>query len=144
MFMLLAGRLDKCWNLSAAACGVYIALGGQYLADLASKDNHEEAMEIRYCLSLSYMFDKAISMSIDRAPCLPEMDLDLVLLMPNDLSRPFTALVNTFMEIAKVQEQILRSMGTQATSSVRVEKIQELQRMMWQIGGKMKEVIFLL
>ena len=137
---MLTGRLQNCWHLSSAASRTCVALGGRYFASLASGPSTDEAMEARYCLTLCYMFDKSLSLSMNRASCLPDMELDVFMLVPATPDRPFTALINIFLELAQVQDGIVRDTKTRGSSNVRLERIQALQQKMWQIRDRMQEV----
>jgi hypothetical protein len=140
MFMLLKGRIEQCWNLSTAASRTCLALSGKHLSDLASRDDESAAHEARYCFCLSYMFDKALSMSLDRLPSLPSTVPGMSLFVPNSPTRPFTVLLNVFIEFAKVQDNLVRNVKSQTVSTIRLKHIQELQGIMWQIRTTIQEV----
>ncbi|KAF3005243.1 hypothetical protein E8E14_004419 [Neopestalotiopsis sp. 37M] len=139
MFMLLKGRIEQCWNLSTAASRTCLALSGKHLSDLASRDDESAAHEARYCFCLSYMFDKALSMSMDRLPSLPSTVPGMSLSVPNSPTKPFTVLLNVFIEFAKVQDYLVRNVKSQTVSIIRLKHIQELQGIMWQIRTTIQE-----
>ncbi|KAK7423841.1 hypothetical protein QQZ08_008885 [Neonectria magnoliae] len=138
LFQALLSGLDKCWNLIATVSKVCIALGGQRLANLATTSS-DESLETRYSLSLCYMFDKALAMSMNRAPCLPDMEINAEQLVPTTRSNPNTALYYIFLQLAQVQDQLLRDMRHQGDASQDVlERMQKVQQTMWRIQDKMR------
>ena len=140
MFMLLTGRLEKCWQLTASVSRVCVALGGRYLASLAAASSADESLEVRYSLALCYMFDKALSMSMNRPSFLPDMNLNASMLVPSDASRPCTALVHIFLELSQVQDYIVRDMRPRKDQKDLLNKVQILQHKMWKIRDKMRQV----
>lgn len=146
MFMLLTGRLEKCWQLSTAVSRVCIALGGQYFANLASLSNAEDSSAARYGLALCFMFDKSLSMSMNRASALPDMKLNPSALMKSDPNRPHTALLNIYLELAVVQDGIVRGQRFWAVSnraSHLLDLVQSLQQKMWKIRENIELVRYL-
>jgi hypothetical protein len=140
LFAQLTGRLEQCWQLSVAATRVCIALGGQYIARIASDLGAINSREIRYCLCLCYMFDKALSMSMNRPSSFPDMKINIAMLVPMDATRPFTTIVNIFLELAQVQDTIIRDMRSQDDSKKRANGVLELQNRMWGIRSKIVDV----
>ena len=138
--MLLTGNLEKCWQLSSAASRVCVALGGQHLASLASSNTESESRYVRYDICLTYMLDKALSMSLNRAASLPDMKLNVSQLIWSDPAKPFTGLVTIYLELNQVQDAIIRPMRNREEPQKRIERVQCLQRKMWEIQTRINEV----
>ncbi|KAM0328791.1 hypothetical protein ACHAQA_005205 [Verticillium albo-atrum] len=138
MFMIHTGRLEKCWNLSSAASRVCVALGGGYFTNLANTANTEESTAARYCLTLCFMFDKSLSLTMNRVSSLPDINLNVAMVTPFDPSRPYTALPDVYLEFALVQDEIIKGRQRRGEVNRQLDLVQNLQQKMWPIGEKIR------
>ncbi|KXH38486.1 hypothetical protein CSIM01_05611 [Colletotrichum simmondsii] len=139
MFMLLSGKLETCWQLSASASRVCMALGGPRRISSQTMAAHE-LRETRYTLSICYMFDRALALSMNRCLSLPEFDMNPAELVPPDAKKPYTSLIQVFLQLAEVQSDIvhhtkIKNMKTRDD----VETVQTLQGKMWKIKETIRE-----
>lgn len=140
MFMLLSGKLEMCWQLSASASRVCMALGGPRRISSHTMAAHE-LRESRYTLSICYMFDRALALSMNRWLSLPEFDMNPAELVPPDTKKPYTSLIQVFLQLAEVQSDIVHHTKTKNMKAREdVETVQALQGKMWKIKETIKEV----
>ncbi|KAM0280071.1 hypothetical protein ACHAQH_004267 [Verticillium albo-atrum] len=138
MFMIHTGRVEKSWNLSSAASRVCVALGGRYFTNLATTANTAESTAARYCLTLCFMFDKSLSLTMNRVSALPDINLNVSMVTPFDPSRPYTALPDVYLEFALVQHEIIKGRQRRAEVNRQMDLVQSLQQKMWPIGEKIR------
>lgn len=135
------GQPNQCWALNAAACRVCVALGGRFLANIAS---NESSWDVRGSICWCYILDKALSMNLSRPACLPEMNLNAAVLAPLDPTRPFSAIISILLDLSNIQDSILLEMrsrpGKKDPDQKRAANIEILERRMRQIRSKMNEV----
>ncbi|KXH26761.1 hypothetical protein CSAL01_00307 [Colletotrichum salicis] len=131
MFMLLSGKLEMCWQLSASASRICMALGGPRRINSQTKAIHE-LRETRYTLSTCYMFDRALALSMNRCLSLPDFDMNPTELVPTDAEKPYTSLIQVFLQLAEVQSDVVHHAKTKKTME-NVEAVQTLQGKMWKI-----------
>ncbi|KAF4488354.1 hypothetical protein CGGC5_v004317 [Colletotrichum fructicola Nara gc5] len=137
MYMLLSGKLEKCWQLSTAACRTCMALGGpQLISSPSDKFGSEEA---RYGLSLCYMFDKALALSMNRTACLPDMNLDTTDLLGPDPAKPHTYLLHVYLRLAEIQNEIVHGSRERSNSKDMLSRVQCMQQEMWKIKETIRE-----
>ena len=142
MIFQMAGDIDECMQLSAAACMVCTLLGGQYFARLALSASKEESFEVRHSLGHCYILDKALSMVLHRQAILPEMEVNTSLLLPPTIDMPSAPILNIYLEFAKVQDTISRNVRTPQShhGEVTTELVQSLQQRMRSIREKIRMV----
>ncbi|EGY23616.1 uncharacterized protein VDAG_05054 [Verticillium dahliae VdLs.17] len=138
MFMIHTGRVEKSWNLSSAASRVCVALGGRYFTNLATTANSAEATAARYCLTLCFMFDKSLSLTMNRVSALPDINLNVAMVTPFDPSRPYTALPDVYLEFALVSDEIIKGRQRRPEVNRQMDVVQSLQQKMWPIGEKIR------
>ncbi|KAK0381139.1 hypothetical protein CLIM01_01496 [Colletotrichum limetticola] len=139
MFMLLSGKLEMCWQLSASASRVCMALGGPRRISSQTMAAHE-LRETRYTLSICYMFDRALALSMNRCLSLPEFDMNPAELVPPDAKKPYTSLIQVFLQLAEVQSEIVHHMEIKNMKAREdVGTIQTLQGKMWKIKETIRE-----
>ncbi|KAK1624339.1 hypothetical protein BDP81DRAFT_502080 [Colletotrichum phormii] len=131
MFMLLSGKLEMCWQLSASASRICMALGGPRRISSQTMAIHE-LRETRYTLSICYMFDRALALSMNRCLSLPRFDMNPTELVPTDAEKPYTSLIQVFLQLAEVQSDVVHHAKTKKTME-NVETVQTLQGKMWKI-----------
>ncbi|KAH9233267.1 hypothetical protein K456DRAFT_1838298, partial [Colletotrichum gloeosporioides 23] len=137
MYMLLSGKLEKCWQLSTAACRICMALGGlQLISAPSDKFGSEEA---RYGLSLCYMFDKALALSMNRTACLPDMNIDPTELLGPDPAKPHTYLLHVYLRLAEIQNEIVHGSRERNNSKNMLSRVQGMQQEMWKIKETIRE-----
>ncbi|KAL0766918.1 hypothetical protein CaCOL14_010489 [Colletotrichum acutatum] len=139
MFMLLSGKLEMCWQLSASASRVCMALGGPRRISSQTMAAHE-LRETRYTLSICYMFDRALALSMNRCLSLPEFDMNPAELVPTDAKKPYTSLIQVFLQLAEVQSDIVHHTKIKNMKAREdVETVQTLQGKMWKIKETIRE-----
>ncbi|KAG7107739.1 hypothetical protein HYQ44_013009 [Verticillium longisporum] len=138
MFMIHTGRVEKSWNLSSAASRVCVALGGRYFTNLATTANSAEATAARYCLTLCFMFDKSLSLTMNRVSALPDINLNVAMVTPFDPSRPYTALPDVYLEFALISDEIIKGRQRRPEVNRQMDVVQSLQQKMWPIGEKIR------
>ncbi|KAK1675372.1 hypothetical protein BDP55DRAFT_715536 [Colletotrichum godetiae] len=131
MFMLLSGKLEMCWQLSASASRICMALGGPRRISSQTMASHE-LRETRYTLSICYIFDRALALSMNRCLSLPEFDINPTELVPTDAEKPYTSLIQVFLQLAEVQSNVVQHAKTKNVME-NVETVQKLQGKMWKI-----------
>lgn len=136
MLFQLAGNVDKCSQLSSAACLVCSQLGGRYLAELAASASKQDSLEARQCLCHCYTIDKSLSMSLGRRSYLPEMELNATMLIPVVPEMPSAPISNIYLEFAKVQDEIAREMRLQQSAREQEER----PRIFHELRSRMEEI----
>lgn len=138
----MAGSVDKCAQLSTAACVVCTHLGGRYFANLAAGASQAESLEVRQSLGHCYILDKSLAMTLGRRSFLPEMEVDAAMLIPPAVEKPSAPIFNVYIEFAKIQDSIARDMRAHhpSTSSKRLEAVNSLRKRMKDIRVKIREV----
>ncbi|KAM0813363.1 putative Zn(2)-C6 fungal-type domain-containing protein [Seiridium cardinale] len=141
MLFQLAGRIEKCAQLSAAACIVCTQLGGRYFASLASGASREDSLEARQSIGHCYILDKALAMTLGRRSLLPEMEVNVAVLIPPTADMPCSPIFNIYLEFAKVQDSIANTSRTQHTLALseRKEILRSLRSRMAEITLKVRE-----
>ncbi|KAH8667163.1 hypothetical protein BGZ61DRAFT_522230 [Ilyonectria robusta] len=137
----MAGSVDKCAQLSTAACVVCTHLGGRYFANLAAGASQAESLEVRQSLGHCYILDKSLAMTLGRRSFLPEMEVDAAMLIPPAVEKPSAPIFNVYIEFAKIQDSIARDMRAHhpGTSSKRLEAVNSLRKRMKDIRVKIRE-----
>lgn len=139
--MLLSGKLEKCWQLSTTASRVCMALGGAGMIDPQTMGANE-LQETRYTISICYMFDKALALSMNRSTFLQDLEINPAELVPSDPKRPYTSLIHVFLQLAEVQDSITYSQRKRTSSKDLIDTVQSLQNKMWKIKDTIREVSF--
>lgn len=117
-----------------------MALGGPRRISSHTMAAHE-LRESRYTLSICYMFDRALALSMNRWLSLPEFDMNPAELVPPDTKKPYTSLIQVFLQLAEVQSDIVHHTKTKNMKAREdVETVQALQGKMWKIKETIKEV----
>lgn len=140
MFALSVGCLERCWQFTAAASRVFLALGGQSLVHIATETNDAGSSELKHCIVLCYMLEKGLSQTMDRATCLPPMEVQPFTLAPYTLTDPPSCLQNVFLEISNIQDEISRHIRSSASIDARLQATISLQCRMQSFRGKIEEV----
>lgn len=137
--MLLSGKLEKCWQLCTAASRVCMALGGpRQICSQATGDH--DSREVRHTLSVCFVFDRALALSMNRTTSLPEFHMKPEELSLPDTSRPYyTLIIQVFLHLAEVQGDIVRESKV-TVESRNINAIQGLQNRMWKIKESMVQV----
>jgi hypothetical protein len=140
LYMIHTGRTEKCYQLSCAASRTCVALGGRSYASFVSRLKKDDAVAARYCLTLCILYDKSLSLAMNRPSCLPDINLDASIVTPLDPARPFTAIAHIYLELALVQDGIIRGQTGMTEPRDMLDLVKTLQQKMWHVREKIRQV----
>jgi hypothetical protein len=140
LFMIHTGRLEKCYQLSCAASRVLVALGGRSYSSFINTLRKEDVVGAKFCLTLCILYDKSLSLAMNRPSCLPDINLDASVITPLDPNRPFTAIAHIYLELALVQDGIIRGQTGMTEPRNMLDLVKNLQQKMWHIREKIRQV----
>ncbi|PTU21453.1 hypothetical protein P175DRAFT_0522736 [Aspergillus ochraceoroseus IBT 24754] len=102
MLMQDIGNMRGCWRLNRLACRICASLNQSPVKESIPE---QDRAEIRMISIKCYVFDKALSAHVYQPACSDVMEVDSTVLVP---TRPGHAMLLTLLEIASVQDALLR------------------------------------